>query len=43
MSDVRRMTVNTLGPELFSTADFATLDDLVVKLRADNGAGVRAA
>ena len=26
------MTVNTLGPELFSTADFATLDDLVVKL-----------
>ena len=43
ISDVRKMTINTLGPELFSTADFAALDDLVTKLNADNGAGVRAA
>jgi len=43
VSDVRKMTINTLGPELFSTADFAALDDLVTKLNADNGAGVRAA
>ena len=43
VSDVRKMTINTLGPELFSTADFAALDDLVTKLNADNGAGVRSA
>ena len=30
VSDVRKMTVNTLGPELFSADDFAALDDLVL-------------
>ncbi len=43
VSDVRKVSVNTLGPELFSTADFATLDDLVTKLRANNGTGIRSA
>ena len=43
VSDVRRLSINTIGPELFSTADFAALDDLVTKLNADNGAGIRSA
>ena len=43
VSDVRRMEVNTLGPELFSSSDFAALDDLVAKLQAGRGADVRAA
>ncbi len=43
VSDVRRLSINTIGPELFSTADFAALDDLVTKLNADNGSGVRSA
>lgn len=43
VSDVRKMSVNTIGPELFTSADFATLDDLVVKLAADDGDGVRTA
>ena len=41
VSDVRKMTVNTLGPELFSADDFAALDDLVLELTADDGAGIR--
>ena len=41
VSDVRRLSINTIGPELFSTADFAALDDLVVKLNSDNGNGIR--
>ena len=41
VSDVRSIAINTLGPELFSAADFAALDDLVADLRANNGAGVR--
>jgi flagellar hook-associated protein 3 FlgL len=43
VSDVRKMSVNTIGPELFTSADFATLDDLVAKLVADDGDGVRSA
>ena len=43
VSDVRKMSVNTIGPELFTSADFATLDDLVAKLAADDGDGVRSA
>ena len=43
VSDVRRMTINTLGPELFSADDFATLDDLVLSLTSDDGAGIRSA
>ncbi len=43
VSDVRRLSINTIGPELFSTADFAALDDLVIKLNADNGSGIRSA
>lgn len=43
VSDVRRLSINTIGPELFSTADFAALDDLVTKLNADNGSGIRSA
>ena len=42
VSDVRRLSINTIGPELFSTADFAALDDLVTKLNGDNGSGIRA-
>ena len=34
VSDVRRLSINTIGPELFSTADFAALDDLVTKLNS---------
>ena len=30
-----------LGPELFSADDFATLDDLVLRLTTDDGAGIR--
>jgi len=41
VSDVRSIAINTLGPELFSAADFAALDDLVADLRANNGADVR--
>jgi flagellar hook-associated protein 3 FlgL len=41
VSDVRSIAINTLGPELFSAADFAALDDLVADLRANDGAGVR--
>jgi flagellar hook-associated protein 3 FlgL len=41
VSDVRSISINTLGPELFSAADFAALDDLVTDLRANDGAGVR--
>lgn len=43
VSDVRKMTINTLGPELFSASDFATLDDLVLRLTTDDGAGIRSA
>ena len=43
VSDVRKMTINTLGPELFSANDFATLDDLVLRLTTDDGAGIRSA
>jgi len=43
VSDVRKMTINTLGPELFSADDFATLDDLVSRLTTDDGAGIRSA
>ena len=43
VSDVRSIAVNTLGPDLFSAADFKALDDLVLDLRANNGAGVRSA
>ena len=32
VSDVRQVALNTLGPDLFSTEDFAVLDDLVSKL-----------
>ena len=42
VSDVRRLSINTIGPELFSSADFAALDDLVTKLNSDNGSGIRA-
>ena len=42
VSDVRSIEVNTLGPDLFSPADFAALDDLVADLRANDGAGVKA-
>ena len=41
VSDVRSVAINTLGPELFSAADFAALDDLVADLRANDGTGVR--
>lgn len=43
VSDVRQLSINTIGPELFSSADFAALDDLVAKLVADDGPGVRSA
>jgi len=43
VSDVRRMTINTLGPELFSADDFATLDALVADLTTDDGGGIRSA
>ena len=41
VSDVRKIAINTLGPDLFSAADFAALDGLVTDLRAADGAGVR--
>ena len=41
VSDVRKMTINTLGPELFSADDFAALDDLFLRLTTDDGAGIR--
>ncbi|MEL0192837.1 MAG: flagellar hook-associated protein FlgL [Halieaceae bacterium] len=41
VSDVRSISINTLGPELFSEADFAALDDLVADLRSNNGSGIR--
>ena len=41
VSDVRSIAINTLGPELFSEADVAALDDLVADLRSNNGSGVR--
>ena len=41
VSDVRSIAINTLGPDLFSAADFKALDDLVADLRNANGAGVR--
>ena len=41
VSDVRKMTINTLGPELFSEDDFSALDDLVLGLTTDDGAGIR--
>jgi len=37
------MSINTIGPELFTSADFATLDDMVSKLADDDGDGIRAA
>jgi len=43
VSDVRKMSINTIGPELFTSADFATLDDMVSKLADDDGDGIRAA
>ena len=43
VSDVRRLSINTIGPELFATADFAALDDLVTQLNSDNGSGIRGA
>ena len=43
LSDVRKMTINTLGPELFSAGDFETLDELVLSLTSDDGEGIRAA
>ena len=41
VSDVRSIAINTLGPDLFSAADFKALDDLVIDLRNADGAGVR--
>ena len=41
VSDVRSIAINTLGPELFSEADFAALDDLVADLRANDGTAAR--
>jgi len=41
VSDVHSIAINTLGPELFSEADFAALDDLVADLRSNNGSGIR--
>ena len=41
VSDVRQVALNTLGPDLFSTEDFGALDDLVSKLRGDQGEGIR--
>ena len=38
---MRSIAINTLGPDLFSAADFKALDDLVADLRNANGAGVR--
>ena len=43
VSAVRQVQLNTLGPDLFSSEDFAVLDDLVTKLRADDGEGTRLA
>ena len=43
VSDVRSIAINTLGPDLFSADDFKALDDLVLDLRTNNGAGVRSA
>ena len=43
VSDVRSVSMNTIGPELFSSSDFATIDDLVTKLIGDDGPGIRAA
>ena len=43
VSDVRSVSINTIGPELFSSSDFATIDDLVTKLIGDDGPGIRAA
>ena len=42
ISDVRSLSVNTLGIELFSTENFAALDELVVNLGSNNGSGIRA-
>jgi flagellar hook-associated protein 3 FlgL len=42
VSDVRSIAINTLGPDLFSPADFAALSDLVTDLRANDGAGIKA-
>ena len=41
ISDDRKMAINTLGHEMFSTADFAALDTLVTKLKANDGTAVR--
>ncbi len=41
VSDVRSVAINTLGPDLFSAADFAALDDLVAELKTNDGDGVR--
>ena len=41
VSDVRSIAINTLGPDLFSAADFTALDDLVAELRSNDGDGVR--
>ncbi len=43
VSDVRSVSINTIGPELFSSSDFAKIDDLVTKLIGDDGPGIRAA
>ena len=43
VSDVRSVSINTIGPELFSSSDFVTIDDLVTKLTGDDGPGIRAA
>lgn len=41
VSDTRQLQVNTLGPELLSTEDFAALDRLIAHLSQDNGEGIR--
>ena len=43
VSDVRSVSVNTIGPELFSSSEFAAIDGLVTKLIGDDGPGIRAA
>ena len=43
VSDVRQLQLNTLGPELMSTEDFAAIDNLIEQLSSDNGEGVREA
>ena len=42
VSDVRQVTLNTLGTEVFSVEEFETLDSLVDSLVANDGGAVRA-